>query len=278
MSAPAVPPAPPLPGPLPEAERPPAPGFAEAAGLLLARQVAATLRDRRIVLAAAFAALPAVVLGLFFRGPEVIPFVRMEVQLFLPILVPLVAVSLGSGLLHDDAEEGRLTFYLTAPVSRAALAAGKWMGALALGWGLLGLSLVAAIVASGAPWDALRGLVRAAAIAVFLGYPAYLAVCALLGTVFRRGFVACLVYAFGFEQVLRFVPGAAKRLSLGYYLSSLVRPHAPDSRPFQGMFRGFGPEPEAACTAVLVGVAAAGLAAFVLLVRGKEFQARNVQA
>jgi len=263
----------PLPAPSPS-ERPSAPSMAEAAGQIMFRQVQASFRGKRFLAAAALVAL-APVLAAAPGSADPVLLVRVLAQVFVPFLLPLVAISLGSGLLHEEAEEGTLTFLFTSPLSKSAIVLGKWSAAMASGWLLclasLGTTLVLSPASLGAPF------VRASVFVVLLGYAAYLGMFTLLGTIFRRGYLAGLIYAFGFELVIGFIPGAAKRLSIGFYLRSLLEPTVQDKEPFEGAFLMMTPDSTLTCFAVLVGVAVASIAVTLLIVPTKEFQARNVQ-
>jgi len=266
----------PPPPPILPADRPPAPAFAEAAGQVMARQIRSAVRGKRLLAAVLLAAV-APLLAALLRDPDPVTLEAIVGLLVLPFLVPLVAVSLGSGLLYDEAEEGTLTFLFSAPVPRSAVVLGKWSAALAAGWAVAFAALGATFLLTSVDTGAIRPFVKACWLAVLLGVPAYLGVFVLLGTIFRRGFFAGLIYAFGFELVLSFVPGAAKRLSLGFFLHSLVEPHAPDREPFEPFFLGLPPDPEGVCIGVLLGVALITMAAALLVAPHKEFQARNVQ-
>ena len=266
----------PLPPPVAPDERPAAPPFAEAAGHVFLRQAAATVRGKRALVAVLLASLP-VVVTLVQRDDQSIGLVRVIVQMVLPFLVPVVAISLGSGLIYDEAEEGTLTYLVTSPVSRSSILLGKWCAALAVGWTVLLLSLSAVLLSTPVDLAPHGRFVRASYYAIAIGYPAYLGVCAFLGTLVRRGFIACLIYAFGYELILSVIPGAAKRLSVGHFLRSLVYPHSPAKEPFEGTFENFPPDSETTCLAVLLSVAIAFVAASLLIARNKEFQSRNVQ-
>ncbi len=265
-----------LPEPVPPGERPGAPPVAESAGQVMARQLGSTVRGKRFYVAGALALL-APALALLVRDPDVVILERLVVLLLVPFLLPLVAVSLGSGLIYDEAEEGTLTFLFSTPVSKSAVVLGKWAAALVAGWAVGFVSLGLTFLLTAKPLDDLGPFVRASWLAVLLGFPAYLGVFTLLGTLFRRGFLAGLVYAYGYELVVPFIPGAAKRLSLGYYLRSLMEPHAPNKEPFEGAFFLLPPDPEGVCIIVLVSVALIGLAISLAVVPRKEFRARNVQ-
>jgi ABC-2 type transport system permease protein len=240
------------------------------------RQLAGTLTGKRFLVAALLAGL-APVLASAIRDPDPVVLVRIIALLLIPFLLPLVGVSLGSGLLYDEAEEGTLTFLFTTPVSKPGIVLGKWCAALAAGWVLACISLGLTLLLTPVPLGEMGPFVRASWIAVLIGYPAYLGIFTLLGTLFRRGFLAGLIYAYGYEMVVGYIPGAAKRLSVGYYLRSILQPHAPEKEPFEGAFFGLAPDPESTCLRVLVAVAIVSIVLALVLVPRKEFQARNVQ-
>jgi len=266
----------PLPPPVAPAERPAAPAAAEAAGQVMVRQIGASLRGKRFLVAAAATSL-APLLSLAFRDTSPVILERIVALILVPFLLPLVAVSLGSGLLYDEAEEGTLTYLFTAPVARPSILLGKWAAALVAGWAIAFGSLGLTLLLTSVPLDDLGPFVRSCWIAVLLGTPAYLGVFTLLGALFRRGFLAGLIYAYGYEMVVGYVPGGAKRLSLLYFLRSLLEPGAPDKQPFEGAFFGLPPEAERTCVVVLSAVAVAGLVLALLVAPRMEYRARNVQ-
>jgi ABC-type multidrug transport system permease subunit len=242
----------------------------------MVRQLVASLRGKRVLVAAAVTAL-APLLSTAFRDASPVVLERIVVLILLPFLLPLVAVSLGSGLLYDEAEEGTLTYLFTAPVSKASILLGKWAAALIVGWTITGASLGLTLLLTPVPLEELGPFVRACWLAVLLGTPAYLGVFTLLGALMRRGFLAGLIYAYGYEMVVGYIPGGMKRLSLLYFLRSLLEPVAPDKDPFDGAFEGLAASPERTCVLVLASVAVACVVLALLLVPRKEYRARNVQ-
>jgi ABC-2 type transport system permease protein len=245
----------------------------------MARQLVSALRGKRAAAVALLGALP-VALALLLRSPDPVVTVRIVALLHLLLLLPILAISLGSGLFYDEAEEGTLTYLWATPIPRAAVVVGKWAAVLGIGWAILLASLGATLLAAPAP-DGPRAanlapFGRASFQAVALAYPAYLGLFVLVGALFRHGFVAGLLY-FAYEFVIARIPAALKYASLRYYVDSLVYPVAPDKQVFMGEFDDFLPSGTATCAAVLLGTALAGLALAILLAQVKEFRSRNVQ-
>jgi ABC-type transport system involved in multi-copper enzyme maturation permease subunit len=240
------------------------------------RQAAATFRGKKFLGAAVLVALSPILAALV-DNPDPVPLVRLVLHLQFAFLIPTLAISLGSGLLYEEAEEGTLTFLFTSPVPKSSVVLGKWCAALACGWALSLASLGATFLLTKADLGALGGFVKASFTAALFGIPAYLGLFTFLGTLFRRGYIVGLIYCFGFELILWVVPGAAKRLSIGYFLRSLIDPYVKDKTPFEGYFDTFPADPEMVCFAVLTGLAVVFVAGTLLIVPGKEFRTRNVQ-
>ncbi len=257
--------------------RPEAPALAEAGGQILLRHLRSLLRGRRVLLAAAAASLPPL-LSWLLRDPDPSSLCQVILALVFPFLLPLVALTLGTGLLHDEAEEGTLTFLFTSAVPRPAVFFGKWLAALVAGGALLFASAAATFAMAEAPLAAIRPFVEATFLALAVGYPAYLGAFALLGAAWRYGFVPALLYAYAFESVALFLPGAIRNLSLAFYIRSLLHRDAPDPEWFATGMDAFVPAPRLTSWIVLLSMTAIGVVVASWVTARREYQARNVQA
>jgi len=148
---------------------------------------------------------------------------------YVRFIVPVLAVFYGTSLIADEVEDRTITYLFTRPIRRGAVLAGKYLAYLA-STVLVLVPSVLAVYFLIVPW---RGghvgasfpnlltdlLVVAAALAV------YGAVFAFVGTRFSRPLVTGLVFLFGWEPAVQFIPGYLKRFSVMYYVQALV-PHA----------------------------------------------------
>jgi ABC-type transport system involved in multi-copper enzyme maturation permease subunit len=250
--------------------------LAEGAGRVMLRQARALVGGKRFVAAAILVAF-APLLAALVRNPDPVTFTRIVLHLVLGFLLPLLGVAFGSGLLHGEAEEGTLTYLFTAPLSRSAVVLGKWAASLVWGGAMIAASLGLAFLVTPADLSGQPGFAAAVFTAAFLGFAAYLGIFTFFGTLFRHGYIAGLLYAFLFEMVLWFVPGAAKRLSVGFFVQSIVKPRATAKEAFEGYFDSFPPDSLPVCAAVLLGAAVLTVAATLLVVPHREFRAKNVQ-
>jgi len=254
--------------------------MAEAAGRVMVRHLSSAVRGRKAAMAALLGALP-VVVALALRSTDPVVVCRVVSILHLLLVLPILAVSLGSGLFYDEAEEGTLTFLWVTPIPRAAVVFGKWAAVLLLGGAVLFASLGATLLVTPAPEgqsaEAFRAFTRASFESIALGYPAYLGLAILLGSLFRQGLVVGLLYTFVYEFIVARIPAAFKYVSLRYYVDSLAYPASLDQDVFMGEFEHFPVASHSLCVGVLFGIAIVGVAVTVFLAQHKEFRARNVQ-
>lgn len=138
---------------------------------------------------------------------------------FFGFVLPLFVLAYATGAFGTDRETRALVWVMTRPLPRGAIYLAKLLGALP--WCLaFGLGGFAAVCAAGGPLgrEALARYWPAAALATV----AFAAVFHLVGAVFRRPSIVCLVYVFFFEVVIAVLPGSLKLLSLTFYARSLM--------------------------------------------------------
>ena len=160
-------------------------------------------------------------------GPMI--FGLMVWAFYLWFTVPVLGVFYGTALIADEVEDKTITYLFTRPVSRGAVLFGKYLGYLVCS-GLVVLPSVMLVYflvvplfggGIGANFPALVtdiGLLG-------LGLAVYGALFALVGAWFRHPLLTGLVFVFGWEPIVVFVPGYMKNLTIAYYLHGLV-PHA----------------------------------------------------
>ncbi|MCY4122804.1 MAG: ABC transporter permease [Acidobacteria bacterium] len=160
-------------------------------------------------------------------GPDI--FGLMIWTFYLRFTVPVLGVFYGTALIADEVEDRTITYLFTRPVSRGAVLAGKYLAYLVctavvlLPSVMLVYFLVVPLLGGsiGRNFPALLldlGLIGA-------GLAVYGAVFALVGAWFRRSLLTGLVFVFGWEPLVVFLPGYMKYLSVAYYLQGLA-PHA----------------------------------------------------
>jgi ABC-type transport system involved in multi-copper enzyme maturation permease subunit len=139
--------------------------------------------------------------------------------IFQSFLLPLWTLSFATDALGNERESRTLIWLTTRPLPRASIYLAKYVAVLpwCLGLNLLGFGAIC--LAGGEPgrlaWERFWP-------AVCWGTLAFAALFHLLAALFRRPAVVALIYSFFFETVVSDLPGDLKRLSISYYIRSLM--------------------------------------------------------
>ena len=226
MTAPPPSPSPTAPAASP-GERVTTPGALPALYRLVLRH---QLTRGRLVLFIAITALCVVLGWLIGRGSSdalrVSDTVDVVSALGLGLVVPVVALVLGSAALGTWVDDETLVYVWLRPVARWKLAAAAVAAAATVAVPVTVLSLGAlAVLGSQADADVLLGTVAAAS----LGGLAYVSVFVAAGLLIRRALIWGLVYVFIWEFFIARAGAGAARLSINSYASSLLANYSGES-------------------------------------------------
>jgi ABC-2 type transport system permease protein len=196
--------------------------------------------------------------------------------LYVRFIVPILGVFYGTALIADEVDDRTLTYLFTRPIPRGAVLVGKYLAYLACTVLLILPSVVVVyflMVPMGggsvaATFPSLVGDLGMLAV----GLAAYGAVFAWVGARVRRPLVAGLVFALGWEPAVLLFPGYLKRLTVAYYLQSLV-PHAmPQDSAITVLLQAFAEMPGLAVSlAALLVITAGTLWAAAKTVESREY-------
>ena len=182
--------------------------------LLIARlTLTQLLGQKRIYLLAVIAALPVLIAAVFsVTGDDASPqnFAAGLAETFhITLLLPLVALILGTAAFGQEVEDGTAVYILARPIPRWQIFAAK-LGATWLAGGVLMVAAVVAalgIVLAGEPQ---QSLIAGFAIASFIGMGLYSSFFIALSAFTGRALIVGLFYIFIWEGVVTsFAPGLA---------------------------------------------------------------------
>jgi ABC-2 type transport system permease protein len=240
-SAPAVPPA--APAAVPALRQ--APRFLSAAMRVFDLSLSQMLWSRRTIFLGLLVGSP-LALGILFRvlealgvgghikfegastgGPVV--FGGMIWLLYLRFIVPVLGVFYGTALIADEVDDKTITYLFVRPIPRGAVLVGKYLAYVVTTVfvvlpSVVILYLLVVPLAHGSLAESFPALLKDLGL-LGVGLASYGALFALIGAFFKYPLVTGLVFAFGWEQIALVLPGYLRRLTLAYYLQSLV-PHA----------------------------------------------------
>ena len=144
-------------------------------------------------------------------------------------LVIFVTLFYGTALVAEEVEGKTLTYLFVRPIPKPTIMIGKY---LALVW-ISSLLVLPAVFLSymilylGAdlrPFMQDIGILAKDLGIVFLGLLAYGAMFSLIGALLKHSVLAGLVYAFGWEGIISYLPGFTRKLTITHYLQSIF-PH-----------------------------------------------------
>jgi len=195
----------------------------------------------------------------------------VQAGFFLRVLLPLAAILYGGAVIADEVEAGTFVYLWARPVPRWALVTGRSLAAAVatatvVCLGVLALGLVSLLAGLRMklflqlPW---------AVLAVCLASLAYTALFGAFGSWFRRSMMAGLLWALVWENVVAYVPGSVRYLTVSQHARSLF-PYVKEDTGWLAVL--FEPTPAWAAVLVLLAAAAALMALHALWLRHFELR------
>jgi ABC-2 type transport system permease protein len=202
-------------------------------------------------------------------------FSNIIMAFYLQFLILILALFYGSSICLEEIEGKTLTYLTTRPVSKSGIVLGKYAAYVVIIVAMVAVGVVFSFLILNfedlldlSIWKVLANDLAVLA----LGLGCYTAFFAFLGTFFKRSILFGLIFAFGWENVVQYFPGATQRFTIVHYLKSLL-PGGTVTTGGRFAFLLFRLEPSTplAAIAVLVIVTAVFLGLACLLFSEKEY-------
>lgn len=156
-------------------------------------------------------------------------FYEISFSLFLHLLLPLISALIGTGIIANEVEERTLIYLLTRPQPKWKIILAKTLA----GYITAGLILLIALLATYSVMSALAGdqgwmtlfsdLSRICGV-LLLGLLVYLPLFGVLGAFLKKPVLAGLLFTFGWENLVAYIPGKIRLFTVVHYLHDLF-PH-----------------------------------------------------
>ncbi len=188
-------------------------------------------------------------------------------------LIVFVTLFYGTALISDEVEGKTLTYLFVRPITKPAIMIGKYMALMWISVMLvlptIVLSYFILYLGSGPTqlMEDMNLLAKDMGIA-FLALLAYGSFFALIGAWLKHPILAGLIYAFGWEGIVSYLPGFTRKLTITHYIQS-VFPHQDSSTAIAMLIGERTDTVEAVITLALL--AAFFLATASLILREKEY-------
>jgi ABC-2 type transport system permease protein len=144
-------------------------------------------------------------------------------------LVVFVTLFYGTALISEEVEGKTLTYLFVRPIPKPTIMLGKflalvWMGSVLVIPTVVLSYLILYLRLDLAPfWEDIGTLGKDIGI-VFLALLAYGSFFSLLGAWLKHSILAGLLYAFGWEGIISYLPGFTRKLTITHYIQSIF-PH-----------------------------------------------------
>ena len=198
------------------------PGFVGAAAQVADLGWRQTVRSKTLIgvgLVIVFAVGLAVIIHQNSGNDPAADYQAIQVLVLSPVVVPLIALLLGTGAMATERESGTLAFLFTRPFPRSAVVLGKGLAAMAVANAAVLLCTLLVWIVSGAPGE---GQVLGGAAALALETTALSAVFLLFGTLMSRSLYVGLAYVVLFEGVLGNFVTARNGYTVTYHARNLL--------------------------------------------------------
>ncbi len=203
---------------------------------------------------------------------DILLFQSLMVPLFIQVVLIFVTLVDATALIREEIEDNTLPYLLTRPISKPTLAVSKYAGYLAAALVLLLPPVVVSYavteayagVGLGADLDVLGGFLAVTALAT----AAYGAFFLFLSVVLRKPLFVGLLFGFVWESIVGSLPGSVPKLSLIYYLKSVLK-----GAITVGPATGFSTEVSGSwATAILIAFAIVMVVLAAIVFQGMEFR------
>ncbi len=234
-----------------------------------------TMGRKRCVVLLAICCLPVVAACLWrifapvqssgYYGPNAYEvYVYAAGAMFLPFLVPLVPLFLGTAAINDEIEEKTIVFLFLRPVSKFAIVLAKTISVTLTCMAILGatLALVFSICASSPTARMIPGdlPVLVKDMCVFsLACFAYGGLFLLMGVLFRRPHIFGLIYVIAWDSYAAYLPGKLGTLNLKHYVTSIFPHGIQQEGPVRSFLAALSPRAPAEPTLAAVVLMGVGL-------------------
>ncbi len=152
-------------------------------------------------------------------------FSKVVILLYFQLLIPLLALFYGTSIINDEVDNKTLIYLTTTPASKANIVLAKALAYLAMVVLMLGCGLVLAFVIAYANYLGNPMYIKhllSFLLTMLLSILAYGSFFAFLGALMKKSVIAGIIFIFGWEHVVQYIPGTTQKLTIYHYVKSLL--------------------------------------------------------
>lgn len=152
-------------------------------------------------------------------------FSKVVILLYFQMLIPLLALFFGTSIINDEVDNKTLIYLTTTPAAKGSIVVGKAMAYLALMVSIIGVGLVLAFIIAYTNYLLNPMYIRhllSFLLTMTLAILAYGSLFAFLGALMKKSVIAGIIFIFGWEHVVQYIPGTTQKLTVYHYVKSLL--------------------------------------------------------
>ena len=201
-------------------------------------------------------------------------FTQAVLIIYIQLLIPILALLFGSGIVNEEVDNKTLVFLTTSPVPKPSIIIGKFAAYVLLSIIIVNVGLFLCFLIVNI--NRLGNMVHVKEFVSFVGVGivglvTYMALFTLLGTLLKKaGVVLGLLFIFGWETVVQYIPGVTQKFTVIHWIKSLL-PHGARGTVFKVLMFQLEPSSTLESLVVLIIFVTGALVAASLIFQNKEY-------
>ena len=218
------------------------------------------LRSKRTKLFFSFSLIPVVIL-IIVKIYEILHpenkistlnlFSDVGLTFYFQLFIQLLSLFYGSSVISDEIENKTLVYLTTSPISKSSILIGKFIANFIISAIIILVGLFISYLITN--FNSFLELKYIEEILTFCGVAllailAYFSLFTLIGSFLKKSVLIGIVFLFGWESIVQFLPGSTQKLTISHFVKSLL----PNSLSRKGGFLIFKLQPSSTAESVMV--------------------------
>lgn len=196
----------------------------------------------------------------------------MSVWYYFQFLIPIMALFLGNSIISEELENKTLHYLTSSSIKKSSIILGKYLSYSLISLIIINLSLLLMFVVS-LFFNSFNTKEFSMTINFMLvsipSFFAYFSLFLFASTILKKPAIVGIIYLFGWEVLIQFLPGSTQRFSVNHYMNSLLPSDARVST--MKFLQFFKPEKPLISVIALIIISLIFLIVSILIFKNKEY-------
>jgi len=170
---------------------------------------------------------------------------------YFQLFIQLLSLFYGSSVISDEIENKTLVYLTTSPVSKSSILIGKFMANFIISAIIILVGLfISYLIPNFNSFLELKHIqeILTYCVVALLAILAYSSLFTLLGSFLKKSVLIGIVFIFGWESIVQFLPGSTQKLTIAHFVKSLL----PNSFSGKAGFLIFRLQPSSTAESVII--------------------------